>query len=187
MALIFSLSIECGSRSNADALSSHFDRLHGDISKNPAYTCTTSSIGITESGWWCNVYPDTKRRSGICSKQDADEMTEFALHLYHHLTKAPPYRYAIAGVEVEGFRDYDELIEDLLTYPEDPLGGLVINREIWEETGSNPAFRDFSKGYYWIPYTGEIFDNGLKSYEALPENKKLQKLFGLFFTTSFFR
>jgi hypothetical protein len=54
-------------------------------------------------------------------------MTELGMLLYKHLRIAPPFRYALVGVEVDEFRTYSELIEDL---PNLSIPGLVLAKKI---------------------------------------------------------
>ncbi len=34
--------------------------------------------------------------------------------------------------------------------------GLVLSEEVWEVTGSSPAFQPFSPGYVWYTEMGEL-------------------------------
>lgn len=83
-------------------------------------------------------------------------MTAAGHQLYDLLRTAPPvYRYALAGVETDEFRTYDELAADwaaLTIFP-----GLVISDDIWAAAGRPPEFGAFAPGYRWIPYNGESF------------------------------
>ena len=80
-------------------------------------------------------------------------MTAEGHRLYEALRSAPPtYRYALAGVETDGFRLFDELADevDLTGFP-----GLVVADELWQAIGRPRSFEPFAPGYRWIPYPGE--------------------------------
>ncbi|GFE70259.1 hypothetical protein [Chroococcus sp. FPU101] len=64
------------------------------------------------------------------------------------------FRYALVGVEVDEFRTYSKLIEDsaILSF-----SGLVLSKTIWAEIGKPSTCRDFSLGYVWKPYEGEVY------------------------------
>ena len=80
-------------------------------------------------------------------------MTEIGIFLYQSLRFAPPFRYALVGMEVDEFRTYSELIEEpALVFP-----GLVLAEAVWQATGASSVFRSFSLGYVWKPYEGEVY------------------------------
>ncbi|MEV6905561.1 hypothetical protein [Amycolatopsis sp. NPDC051071] len=83
-------------------------------------------------------------------------MTAVGHLLYERLRSAPPlYRYALAGVETDLFRTYDDFFqrnEDLSIFP-----GLVVREEIWSGTGESAVFVPFGPGYRWMPYPGEVY------------------------------
>jgi hypothetical protein len=143
MAWIFALNAECGGReTHARDLARHFRGW-------------SSRIFSGGGGWWCGVTPEDLGDKGIESAEDATTMTAAGRRLYWMLRTAPPvYRYALAGVETDGFRTYDELMaeNDLTRFP-----GLVVSEDIWSATGKRAAFSDFAPGYRWIPYRGEAY------------------------------
>ncbi|WP_448571022.1 hypothetical protein [Trichothermofontia sp.] len=84
----------------------------------------------------------------------AYQMTELGILLYQRLQFAPPFRYALVGVEVDEFRTYRELISET-TLPSFP--GLVLAETVWRSLGGSTVFRPFSPGYVWQPYEGEVY------------------------------
>ena len=68
---------------------------------------------------------------------------------------APSFRYALVGVEVDKFRTYSELIEDLSNLS---LPGLVLAKELNQGRETLPVFRPFSPSYVWQPYEGEVYN-----------------------------
>jgi hypothetical protein len=97
-------------------------------------------------------------------------MTELGILMYQSLKFAPTFRYALVGVEVDEFRTYSELIEDL---PNIAISGLVLAKSITQELGILTSFRSFSPHYVWQPYAGEIY-NPLKTSPDL--KNKLNEL-----------
>jgi hypothetical protein len=141
MAWIFGLSVECGEReTHARDLARHFD----------GWPVRIFSHG---TGWWCGVEPEGLSRTGVNSAAEATVMTAAGRKLYWQLRTAPPvYRFALAGVETDEFRTYDELMaeKDLTTF-----AGLVVSEHILAATGKRAEFSDFAPGYRWLPYRGE--------------------------------
>ena len=76
-----------------------------------------------------------------------DERKEFILFLYEHLRRAPPFRFAVAGIECHDFSLCDR--DGRLS----PIDGLVICDQVFVDAGSPAAFQPFAAGYHWIPFT----------------------------------
>ena len=72
-----------------------------------------------------------------------------SLALYERLRTAPRYRYALVGVEVDGFRYFDELDDDVVNHD---YNGLVLAEEVWKHLGSPDVFVPFEPGYRWRPF-----------------------------------
>ncbi len=81
-------------------------------------------------------------------------MTELGILLYQRLQTAPPFRYALVGVEVDEFRTYNELLSEA---PAPNFPGLVLAEMVWQSLGALPLFSPFSPGYVWQPYEGETY------------------------------
>lgn len=176
MAWIFSLAVECGpEKENAEAVKDHFEMMDMTLldGKNYKLKCRVEKLG--EGNYWAWIIPGDVSQSGVCSIEDADIMTEMAIRLYHHLKDAPEFRYAIAGVEVDDFRTYSELIEDLKEFKDDLISGMVINEDILKEFGIKGE--DFCPGYQWAPYEGESFIDPGMAYFPLESNDKLKQIY----------
>ena len=165
MAWIFSLSAECGSeRILAEQFSQHFENISLTLSDSKKSQCITRIFQDIDRNWWCSVCPSDSSEVGIETPESAYLMTEAGLLLYEMLRSAPPFRYALVGVEVDEFRTYDELIEDShLNFP-----GLTLCDGIYQSLSSPPILKRFSQGYVWQPYQGEI-------YEPLTVSAKLKQ------------
>jgi hypothetical protein len=92
---------------------------------------------------------------GIDSPESAYIMTELGILFYQTLRFAPSFRYALVGVEVDEFRTYSELMEDL---PNLSLPGLVLAKELTHGLEILPGFRPFSSNYIWQLYEGEVYN-----------------------------
>lgn len=167
MAWIFSLSAECGSdESSAKEFAQYFGEIRGyqwvliNRSTYVFRTCRTDIFQDIENNWWCRVYPervysDNVSEVGIYSPESAYLMTELGLLFYEALKFNSSFRYALVGVEVDEFRTYSELIEDL---PNLSIPGLVLSTALAEEVETLPGFQPFSSGYVWQPYKGEVYN-----------------------------
>jgi len=77
-------------------------------------------------------------------------MNEIAVLLLDILRTAPPFRFAGVGVEVESFREFSELDQDLIDLD---FNGVVISEAIWRNLGLPSVFVPFSEGFRWKPFT----------------------------------
>ena len=146
MAWIYSMWIETESEEQGIAIKDYFNK-HTVIANGKEYTICAYEGGM--------VTVDGISRIGITSKSDAEEMTSIGFEFYNLLKQAPRYRYALTGVEVDGWRDIDELKED----PNDILliSGFVIRKDIYEKLGSPGEMSEFNNEYLWTQYEGEKF------------------------------
>jgi hypothetical protein len=156
MTWIFSLSAECGSEEqNANEFARYFDELVLTFANHQQCKCRAETFQDMEENWWCRVLPSNISEIGIDSPESAYSMTELGILMYQSLKFSPQFRYALIGVEVDEFRTYSELIEDL---PNLSFSGLVLAKSIPQELGILPSFRPFSPNYVWQPYEGEIYN-----------------------------
>jgi len=98
---------------------------------------------------------DEISRYGIRSNEEALEMTQIGFEFYKHLRKAPNFRYALTGIEVDGWREINELYES----PNDIelMKGFVINKKLYELIKCSVKMKTFRENYLWIPYEGEKY------------------------------
>jgi hypothetical protein len=149
MAWIFSLSVECGTQKEAaEAVAQHFRGLTVTLAHASEFPCGASTF-CDDEGWWACICPEGVSRSGIRHEQDAQQMTEIGFVLYERLRSAPPYRYALVGVEVDGFRYFRELDDDVVVCD---FNGLVLADAVWQHVGSPGIFVPFTPGYRWRPF-----------------------------------
>lgn len=81
-------------------------------------------------------------------------LTEVGTRLYEHLRAAPPFLFALVGVEVDDVRNELE-IEELIRDPRPAYQGLVVSTDLWQQAGQPSAFQSFRSGYVWRQYLGE--------------------------------
>ena len=175
MAWIFSLSAECGpDEKTVNQFAQHFQGKEWLLSNSRQCQCHTDNFQDLEQNWWCRVYPNHISAVGIDSPESAYIMTELGILLYKTLRFAPRFRYALVGVEVDEFRTYSELIEDL---PDLSIPGLVLAKELDDKLETSPLFRPFSPSSVWQPYQGEVY-NPLSASPDL--NNKLKELLVLY-------
>lgn len=144
MTWAFSLSAECGAKQvAAEQFAQYFDGLSYLFSNGNASQCHTAIFQDIEGNWWCQVCPSGISEAGIEGSDIAYQMTELGIELYQQLQSAPPFRYALVGVEVDEFRTYSELISEG-TVPRFP--GLVLAEAVWQSLGASTLFQPFSTG-----------------------------------------
>lgn len=113
-----------------------------------------NSIDV-EGNWWCKVIP----KGTVASD------------LYRSLKYAPDYRYAIAGLEVDKFRTYSELLQETDLKPFD---GLVLSEATWKAIKAPEGFVAFAPGYVWRPSRqfgcgSRIFTYVAEDFDETPE------------------
>jgi len=149
MAWLFSLSAECGTQKKAaESVAAHFHGITCTLADGSCFLCGADIFHDGE-GWWARVCLDGVSSSGIRHAQDAREMTEIGFALYARLRGAPPFRFAMVGVEVDGFRYFRELDDDVVTCD---FNGLVLADSLWQQLGSSSIFVPFAPGYRWRPF-----------------------------------
>jgi hypothetical protein len=148
MALIYSLSAECGrDKSAAEAVAKHFEGFAPVLDNGSQYFCETWLVQADDV-WWAACHPPGIGLTGL-EPQDIPICNALAVALYDRLRTAPPYRFAAYGCEVDCWREYDDLDNDVI---ERNFSGFVVAEEIWQRLGAPGVFVPFSPGYYWRPF-----------------------------------
>ncbi|WP_242541274.1 hypothetical protein [Phormidium pseudopriestleyi] len=194
MALIFSLSAECGpDENNVNLFNQHFEKVKWLVSdprhfarkkwllsdprhfarrewlvSYPRYferrkwlvsshcksRYQTDIFQDMEKNWWCRVCANNLSEVGITTPESAYMMTELGILFYQILRLTASFRYALVGVEVDEFRTYSELMEDL---PDLSIPGLVLAQNLTEGVETMPGFKPFNSTHIWQPYEGETY------------------------------
>lgn len=145
MAWIFSLSAECGLRREAaEKFATHFEDVSWVLSNGLQSQCLTTIFQDLDENWWCRVCPSGISEMGIEAPDSAYLMTELGILLYQCLRAASTFRYALAGLDVDEFRTFDELLSEPVNLS---LPGLVLSNTTWQSMKSPPTFRAFSTSY----------------------------------------
>jgi hypothetical protein len=163
MAYLYSLSTECGpSKSDADSFASYFDGLTFSLLTGTVSKCQNRTFQDSEGNWWVIVMPDNISLSGVNTEPDYFELTECGLRLYERIKTAPTFRYSLAGVEVDMFSTYSEILNSVCTSPNGQkffhnFPGLVLRQDVWQAAERPEGFWTFRPGFAWQPYQGEAF------------------------------
>ena len=149
MAWIFQMWIE--TEKNGDEIRDYFSSKEKLIINKKIFPIIASQSGNTGS----MITIDGISGCGIQSKEDALLMSKIGFAFYKLLKNAPDFRYALTGVEVDGWREFDELVE----FPNDfdDLKGFVMNKAMYKQINSTVKMIDFKNKYLWIPYEGETY------------------------------
>jgi hypothetical protein len=86
--------------------------------------------------------------SGVVDEAGQARMDGIAIVLYERLRTAPPFRYALIGVEVDGFSHFSELKDGNI----ERYDGLVLSDAIWRYVGCPSTFVTFAAGTRWRPF-----------------------------------
>jgi len=145
-----------------DEFAAHFDKLSFVLSTGTESQCKSRVFQDNEGNWQVIVFPTCISRSGVNSEKDYIELTECGLRLYKRLLTAPTFRYSLAGIEVDGFSRFSELVNLVWTgsfgqksvfhHP-----GLFLRQDVWEHIGKPVGLWKFRPGFGWNSYQGEAF------------------------------
>jgi hypothetical protein len=159
MAWVFSLSAECGaSRQDAETFRDYFQGLALTLSDGKQISCSADTYFQDRDGnWWTIVIPEGMvigGNYGDLTLRQKERASEVGFLLYEHLKSAPIFRYAIVGLEVDGFLEESEFkTTDLNLYD-----GIVLSKEFYERLNIQNKLEEFTADYYWRPYLGEKRD-----------------------------
>ncbi|GAC1393219.1 MAG: hypothetical protein NVS4B11_11600 [Ktedonobacteraceae bacterium] len=160
MAYLFGLAVECNEqKERAVSLLNHFANYQTHLSNGQTVSYSgelheeRSPNG--KAYYWVFVFAN-EFKSGA-TKETADLLSEVGQSLLDRLRTAPPFRFAIIGVEpleAMSFEQLGDALTDLDTlqkhYP-----GIVISENLIPKDRRVDAFQLFAPGYLWIPYRGE--------------------------------
>lgn len=149
MAWLYSLSAECGTQKDAaEAVARHFHGFTVALTDGSRFPCQ-AEIGQADGAWWAVVSPTGVSRGGIGRPSRLRELTDVGFVLYERLRSAPPFRFALVGVEVYGFIRFEQLDDDLVN---SDYSGVVLADAVWQRLGSPSIFVLFASGYHWRPF-----------------------------------
>lgn len=153
MAWFYSLAVECGDDAAARACAEHFCAPGAGVAPVDVSVRQASDDGA----WWAVIVPSNESTSGVYSDEVAQSLGAAGGVLLHRLRSAPPFRFAVIGVEAHeavAVADFDTELGADPTLVE-RFGGLVVSDALLRRLGNPPGFEPFAPGYHWIPYAGE--------------------------------
>ena len=111
-----------------------------------------------KGGWFMTIWPSNVAYACFADEKQAKRAEEWGELFYAYLRSISHFRFATAGIEVEGIRSFEELSAEMkeITENRNFWPGLVISEAIWKDSGSPSLFVPFKSGYYWRPYEGEV-------------------------------
>lgn len=163
MAYLFGLAIECGHNPEQAASIERYFQGYQVILKNTqpvTFTCQQHKqlSSIYPPKYWVFVFVN-EYKSGAATKEIAERLTEIGHSMQNRLRSAPPFRFAITGVEPLEAISYEDIIEilqkqELLNYNDQ---GLIISEDLVSNIHQikGNKLHNFTSGYLWIPYHGE--------------------------------
>jgi hypothetical protein len=164
MAYLFGLAVECGGqKERADALLNHFSDYRTTLDDGQALTYSRElheePSPDNQPRYWVFVFTN-ELKSGAATKELAEKLSEAGRSLLQRLRSAPPFRFAVTGVEpLEAING--EQLSEALKNPDTlrrHYAGLVVSEELIPKDVGTDIFEPFAPGYLWIPYGGERFN-----------------------------
>ena len=157
MAFFFSLAVECGTEAAATECADHFSQPADGDADVPVHVSVRRSS--QDGAWWAVVVPVRESSSGVVSEAVAASLTAAGRTLLNRLRTAPPFRFAVIGVEAYEAISIDELDAELGADPTlpDRFHGLVVSDDVRAMLGERAPLEPFAPGYSSIPYRGEKF------------------------------
>ena len=158
MAIIFELWVECESEAQSEKHISHFEGLKFTLLSGLNVSWKTR-IERTYSGTaGIEVWSPQLSNFGIVTVQDAIEMSECGIRLYHHLLSAPDFQFAYIAFNpsicVAEIGDYLSLMAD---GSRSCSFSCVLNDKLVQQIGPLNFFQPFRSGYLWTDYQGESY------------------------------
>jgi hypothetical protein len=152
VAWIFSLAVECGDEPRARACAAYF----AGSDAAPPVTVSVER-GLDDRAWWAVVVPIGESTSGVVSESVARSLTVAGWALLDRLLGAPPYRFALVGVEAFDAVGVDDLVDRAASDVDlfERLHGLVVSDDVRQRLSPSIRFEPFAPGYVWRPYLGE--------------------------------
>ena len=156
MAIVFELSAECAGTSDCIALVKHFDGLQ--MTLLTGRTISWKASEVDRSAAMCAHSPDLSTY-GVRTLQDALELSESGLRLYHHLKNGPAFRFARVALEA-GLVELSELRHWVAPMAKGECRFEIecaVDDSLYRELGSPQFCYGFRDGYWWTRYLGERY------------------------------
>ena len=158
----FELWVECSTSEEAKSQAQYFEGLHftllcglkvtWTLDVNPKHLDYAKAFGVT-------IRSPQLSRYGIRTVQDAVDMSECGIRLYHHLLTAPEFLFARVALEPTLLPS-----AEISDYFEQQSNGFrtcglscVLNHKLAQQFEPLQFFREFRCGYLWNGYYGEEY------------------------------
>ena len=155
----FSLWAECESEASLNELKVHFSNFQHTFLTGR--TLAFSAVILNEEVLGLSVGSTQlcKNGRGIESLNDALEVTEAGIVLYHRLQTAPDFRFAHVDWNAdlktsEGLSESVEIMDDGRRWMS---FRCAVNDELYKQIGTPASFWQFREGYWWRKYRGETY------------------------------
>ena len=157
MAITFELWVECESREQAEKHIPHFDGLTFTLLSGLEVSWKSGIDAMwTETG--VEVWSSQLNNWGICTVQDAVDVSECGIRLYHHLLTAPNFDFAYTAwnpnISVAEMEDYFSVSPD---GHRSCNFACVLSERLAEKFSPLRGFQPFRPGYVWRDYNGEDY------------------------------
>lgn len=157
MAYIFGLGVNCGDEDSAVEFCNYMRA--AALRDGLSVRCTTS---MEDGDWWAEALPvdsadeDFLWASGWpADAEDVVRISDFGKKLYELLKAGPDFRYAAVGFEASSLGKLAERLDMLRGDPASGFPGMVLSQQAFYDAGAPAGFKNFDRGYVWIPYEGE--------------------------------
>ena len=158
MALIFEMWVECNNEADAERQKKHFDGLSFTLLDGFEVSWTTEIERTSSMTSGVSIWSKQLSDKGVRTVEDAVNMSECGVRLYHHLLSAPDFLFAHAAVEANIPASQ---ITDFFTAQQ---GGFntcslhcVLHEKLAQQFEPLGFFREFRPGYVWNRYYGEWY------------------------------
>ena len=105
------------------------------------------------------MLPSKESRSGVTSPEVAASLGAAGHALLEHLRSAPPFRFAVVGVEAYEAMTFGDLVQQVAVDPAslDGPDGLVVSDDALPGAGAGPRSSRSRRATHGSPTAGESF------------------------------
>ncbi len=155
MAILFMLSVECGSnRTCATDIVGHFSSILSRLSDGTEITFSTIPLdGITQRDqeFWCCILPEGVSATGVTRRVSSPSLiVEVSKRMHAELRLFTGFRFALLGWESSSWLSWDDILSEKEEVGSLPLG-LIVGSSLYRELGMPVKFERFGEDSWWIP------------------------------------
>jgi hypothetical protein len=156
LAIVFELSAECSGTNDCAALVKHFHGLQMTLLTGRTISWKASEVDHSTA---MSAHSPDLSMYGVRTLQDALELTESGIRLYHHLKNGPAFRFARVALEA-GLVELAELRHWVAPMADGECRFEIecaVDESLCREMGSPQFCYPFRDGYWWTRYRGEQY------------------------------